>query len=62
MLTPNHVDLSFWKKTLQALGTLTHSNFLETIPNLAPLILHLGGEVALREVYQGIRDVSQWWG
>ncbi|ARI79620.1 hypothetical protein C789_3015 [Microcystis aeruginosa FACHB-905 = DIANCHI905] len=43
------------------MGTLTRSNFPETIPNLAPLILHFGGEVVLREVYQGIRDVSQWW-
>ncbi|BBH40438.1 hypothetical protein myaer102_29960 [Microcystis viridis NIES-102] len=60
-LTPANVDLSFWEKNLQALGTLTRSNFLETIPNLAPLILHFGGEVALREVYQGIREVSRWW-
>ncbi len=47
--------------TLQALGTLTRPHFLETIPHLVPLILHFGGEVALREVYQGIRDVSRWW-
>jgi hypothetical protein len=60
-LTPANVDLSFWEKTLQALGTLTRSNFLKTIPNLVPLILHLGGEVALREVFQGIREVSRWW-
>ncbi len=60
-LTPANVDLSFWQDVLQALGTLTRSNFLETIPNLAPLILHFGGEVALREVYQSIRDVSRWW-
>ncbi|CCI35766.1 Genome sequencing data, contig C322 (fragment) [Microcystis aeruginosa PCC 9701] len=43
------------------MGTFTRSDFLETIPNLAPLILHFGGEVALREVYQSIRDVSRWW-
>ncbi|MFM7474471.1 MAG: hypothetical protein ACKO2T_01670 [Microcystis aeruginosa] len=61
MLIPANVDLSFWENTLHALGTLTRSNFLETIPNLVPLILHFGGEVALREVYQGIRDVSRWW-
>ncbi|WP_238999123.1 hypothetical protein [Microcystis aeruginosa] len=60
-LTPANVDLSFWQDVLQALGTLTRPNFLETIPNLAPLILHFGGEVALREVYQSIREVSRWW-
>ncbi|ROH89365.1 NB-ARC domain-containing protein [Microcystis aeruginosa FACHB-524] len=60
-LTPANVDLSFWQDILHALGTLTRSNFLETIPNLVPLILHFGGEVALREVFQGIRDVSRWW-
>ncbi|CCI04006.1 NB-ARC domain-containing protein [Microcystis aeruginosa] len=61
VLTPANVDLSLWEKTLQALGTLTRSSFLETIPNLVPLILHFGGVVALREVYQGIREVSRWW-
>ena len=61
VLTPNHVDLSFWENTLHALGTLTRPSFLETIPNLVPLILHFGGVVALREVHQGIRDVSRWW-
>ncbi|MFB2807360.1 NB-ARC domain-containing protein [Microcystis sp. BLCC-F209] len=60
-LTPANVDLSFWQDVLQALGTLTRPKFLETIPNLVPLILHFGGEVALREVYQSIRDVSRWW-
>ncbi|OPF19204.1 apoptotic protease-activating factor 1 like protein [Microcystis aeruginosa KW] len=60
-LTPANVDLSFWQDVLQALGTLTRPHFLETIPNLVPLILHFGGEVALREVYQSIRDVSRWW-
>ena len=57
-LTPANVDLSFWENTLHVLGTLTRPHFLETIPNLVPLILHFGGEVALREVYQSIRDVS----
>jgi len=60
-LTPANVDLSFWQDVLHALGTLTRLHFLETIPNLAPLILHFGGEVALREVFQSIRDVSRWW-
>ncbi|MCA2671149.1 MULTISPECIES: NB-ARC domain-containing protein [unclassified Microcystis] len=60
-LTPANVDQSFWENTLHALGTLTRPNFLETIPNLVPLILHFGGEVALREVYQAIREVSRWW-
>ena len=55
------MDLSFWQDVLQALGTLTRRKFLETIPNLVPLILHFGGVVALREVYQGIREVSRWW-
>ena len=60
-LTPANVDLSFWENTLQALGTLTRPHFLETIPNLVPLILHFGGVVALREVHQAIREVSRWW-
>jgi hypothetical protein len=34
---------------------------VNSIPNLVPLILHFGGLVALREVYQSIRNVSRWW-
>jgi hypothetical protein len=60
-LTPANVDLSFWQDVLQALGSLTRPHFLETVPHLAPLMLHFGGEVALREVLQGIRDVCRWW-
>jgi hypothetical protein len=60
-LTPANVDLSFWQDVLQALGTLTRPSFLDTIPNLVPLILHCGGLVALREVHQAIREVSRWW-
>ena len=61
VLTPANVDLSFWEKTFYALGTLTRPHFLETIPNLVPLILHFGGVVALREVHQAIREVSRGW-
>jgi hypothetical protein len=61
LLTLANVDLSLWEKTLHVLGTLTRHHFLETIPNLVPLILHFGGEVALREVHQAIREVSRWW-
>ncbi|MEA5533308.1 NB-ARC domain-containing protein [Crocosphaera sp. XPORK-15E] len=60
-LTPANVDLSFWQDVLPALGSLTRPHFLETIPNLVPLILHFGGVEALREVHQGIREVSRWW-
>jgi hypothetical protein len=61
VLTPANVDQSLWEKTLHALGTLTRPSFLDTIPNLVPLILHCGGLVALREVHQAIREVSRWW-
>ncbi|TRU53246.1 MAG: hypothetical protein EWV91_02160 [Microcystis aeruginosa Ma_QC_Ca_00000000_S207] len=61
VLTPANVNRALWENTLHALGTLTRPSFLKTVPNLAPLILHFGGEVALREVYQGIREVSRWW-
>jgi NTP pyrophosphatase (non-canonical NTP hydrolase) len=61
VLTPDNVDQSFWEKKLHALETLTRPHFLETIPNLVPLILHFGGVVALREVHQAIREVSRWW-
>jgi hypothetical protein len=61
VLTPANVNRALWEKTLHVLGTLTRHHFLETIPNLVPLILHFGGEVALREVHQAIREVSRWW-
>jgi hypothetical protein len=61
VLTPANVNRALWENTLHALGTLTRPSFLDTIPNLVPLILHCGGLVALREVHQAIREVSRWW-
>jgi hypothetical protein len=60
-LKSTKVDLILLKEILHVLGTLTRPHFLETLPNLVPLILHFGGIEALREVHQGIREVSRWW-
>ena len=61
VLTLTNIDQSLWPDTLHALGVLPRSSFLLAVPGLVPLILNFGGVEALREVYQGIREVSRWW-
>jgi len=60
-LTPWSIDYPLWQKTLHTLASLTRPNFLKALPQLAPLIIHLGGVEALRETVKAHNDVSQWW-
>ena len=45
-----------WKYALQSRSLL-----LSRIEELAPVILHLGGENAIRETVKAIEDTAQWW-
>nr|MDJ0591230.1 hypothetical protein [Pleurocapsa sp. MO_226.B13] len=60
-LTLEEVDYAPWLQTLDVLASLSRKNFLELLPQLAPLIIHLGGNEALRETVKAVQDVSQWW-
>ncbi|NEO65973.1 MAG: hypothetical protein F6J98_38530, partial [Moorea sp. SIO4G2] len=60
-LTPSSVDFPFWQQILDGLASLTRPNFLEALPQLAPLIIKFGGIEALRETVAAVEDVSRWW-
>ncbi|MGB7439848.1 MAG: NB-ARC domain-containing protein [Coleofasciculaceae cyanobacterium] len=59
--TPSSVDFPLWQKTLHVLASLNRPHFLNNLPQLAPLIIRLGGVEALRETVKAVKDVSQWW-
>ncbi|EGJ34304.1 MULTISPECIES: NB-ARC domain-containing protein [Moorena] len=60
-LTPSSVDFPLWQEILDSLASLTRPNFLEALPQLAPLIIKFGGVEALRETMAAVEDVSGWW-
>ncbi len=60
-LTSTDLEPPVAKKILYDLATLNRPHFLQNIPNLAPLIIKLGGVNALREITQAIIDVCRWW-
>ncbi|NEO69075.1 NB-ARC domain-containing protein [Moorena sp. SIO3H5] len=60
-LNPSLVDFSDWQQLLNCLASLTRPQFLKHLPQLAPLIIELGGVEALRETVAAVEDVSRWW-
>ncbi|MGF1482607.1 MAG: hypothetical protein ACFB4I_24550 [Cyanophyceae cyanobacterium] len=60
-LSSSSVDFSFWQETLHVLATLNRPHFIDNLPQLAPLILNLGGVEALRNTVSALKDVSRWW-
>ena len=60
-LTPSSVDFPDWQQLLNSLASLTRPHFLNALPQLAPLIMELGGVEALRETVAAVNDVSRWW-
>jgi len=60
-LDPTEIDPPFWQELLATLTCRTRAEFFEDIPKLAPAIVALGGEDALREVVESMRQVCGWW-
>jgi hypothetical protein len=60
-LALDEIDLPFWQELLATLTCRTRAEFLEDIPKLAPAIVALGGEEALRGVVEAMRQVCGWW-
>ncbi|MBD2214925.1 hypothetical protein H6G27_34540 [Nostoc linckia FACHB-104] len=50
-----------WQDTLHKLSFRTRSNLLGDIEAFFSVILVLGGEAAMGEVYRAIIDVGRWW-
>jgi hypothetical protein len=60
-LALDKIDPPFWKELLATLTCRTRKEFIEDIPKLAPVIVALGGEEALRGVVESMRQVGGWW-
>ncbi|NEO77788.1 hypothetical protein [Moorena sp. SIO4G3] len=60
-LNPSLLDFSDWQQLLNCLARLTRPQFLNHLPQLAPLIIELGGVEALRETVVAVEDVRRWW-
>jgi len=52
---------SIWSNTLHKMASRRRGALLRDIGALAPLIEHLGGKAAIKEVFYAIRDVVRWW-
>lgn len=46
---------------MQSQSRHSRQEFLRVLSAIVPIIFHLGGPGAIREVYYAIRDVSFWW-
>ena len=52
----------YWRDTLQILCVHTRPNLLNDINILTPVIFTLGGQQAVKDIANAIKDVSRWWG
>src|SRR5262249_7302394 len=50
-----------WSQMLPKLASRTRHDLLSDLRALQPVILRLGGEQALADIFQAIQDVGEWW-
>jgi hypothetical protein len=55
------IDFSFWSKMLHILAWRDRVEFLQDIPKLAPITVHLSDRVILELIAQNIYEVCQQW-
>ena len=55
------IYLSPWDLTIYDLSNKGRNNLLSDLSFSAPLIARLGGDDALRETIEAIKDVGRWW-
>jgi hypothetical protein len=60
-LDQNDLDLSLWKLLLTTISCQWRKHYLNHLAQLAPAIVSLGGEAALRGVVESMRQVCGWW-
>jgi hypothetical protein len=60
-LDPRSIDFSFWSKMLHILAWRDRVEFLQDIPKLAPIIVHLSDRITLELIAQNISEVCQHW-
>jgi len=53
--------LSFWQKLLRHLVQHSRQEFLEELPALTPIVVKLGRNEAIVELFRTIQDVGRWW-
>jgi hypothetical protein len=50
-----------WREVLHRWARLPREELMRALAATAPLIVHLGGQAALREGVIAIDDVCRWW-
>jgi hypothetical protein len=60
-INPRSIDFSFWSKMLHILAWRDRVKFLQDIPKLAQITVHLSDRVILELIAQNIYEVCQQW-
>jgi hypothetical protein len=58
---PPPILYSLWCKTLPLLAARTRKDLLRDLRALLPILITLGGALAVAEVFRAVQDVGQWW-
>ncbi|HEY7127317.1 MAG TPA: hypothetical protein VH540_25520 [Ktedonobacterales bacterium] len=58
---PTPLLYTYWRSMLHAASRRTRGSVLKDLAALQPFILALGGQPAIEQTFQAIREVGQWW-
>jgi hypothetical protein len=53
--------MPLWNETLHALSNLSRRQTLDAVRHLAPVIVALGGSMAVDEIFRAISEIGQWF-
>jgi hypothetical protein len=59
---PKSFGTLLWKDTLFNAAKRPRPSFLSDLQSLAPVLYHVGGTEAVKEVLQATQDITRWWG
>lgn len=54
-------DKKTWNYVIHILASRGLDDFLEDLEWLAPLLFATGGQKAIQETYEALRDIKTWW-
>lgn len=54
-------DKKTWGQVIRTSASRDLDEFLEDLRYLAPLLIEAGGQKAIQETYEALRDVKTWW-
>jgi len=54
-------EKKIWSEVIRTLSAHGFNEFREDLDHFAPLFIEVGGQKAIQETYEALRDIKTWW-